>query len=86
MHKSKGNGVDPLKMCNIFGADILRLWVATVNYQQDVRISENLLRQVADQYRKIRNTFKFLLGNLSDGENGKFDPKKDLVKEYVNGF
>ena len=82
MHKSKGNGVDPLKMCNIFGADILRLWVATVNYQQDVRISENLLRQVADQYRKIRNTFKFLLGNLSDGEQGKFDPSKDLVKEY----
>ena len=82
MHKSKGNGVDPLKMCNIFGADILRLWVATVNYQQDVRISENLLRQVADQYRKIRNTFKFLLGNLSDGESGKFDPSKDMVKEF----
>ena len=82
MHKSKGNGVDPLKMCSIFGADILRLWVATVNYQQDVRISENLLRQVADQYRKIRNTFKFLLGNLSDGEQGKFDPNNDLVKKY----
>lgn len=77
MHKSKGNGVDPLKMCNIFGADILRLWVSTVNYQQDVRISENLLRQVAEQYRKIRNTFKFLLGNLSD-----FDPKKDKVSEF----
>ena len=77
MHKSKGNGVDPLKMCNIFGADILRLWVSTVNYQQDVRISENLLRQVAEQYRKIRNTFKFLLGNLSD-----FDPKKDKVNEF----
>lgn len=84
MHKSKGNGVDPLKMCNIFGADILRLWVATVNYQQDVRISENLLKQVADQYRKIRNTFKFLLGNLSDGETAKFDPKKDMVKEFAN--
>ena len=82
MHKSKGNGVDPLKMCNIFGADILRLWVATVNYQQDVRISENLLRQVADQYRKIRNTFKFLLGNLSDGENDKFDPSKDTVNKF----
>ena len=77
MHKSKGNGVDPLKMCNIFGADILRLWVSTVNYQQDVRISENLLRQVAEQYRKIRNTFKFLLGNLSD-----FDPKKDKVSKF----
>ncbi len=83
MHKSKGNGVDPLKMCNIFGADILRLWVATVDYQQDVRISENLLKQVADQYRKIRNTFKFLLGNLANGEAKPFDPKKDMVKEYA---
>ena len=82
MHKSKGNGVDPLKMCNLFGADILRLWVATVNYQQDVRISENLLKQVAEQYRKIRNTFKFLLGNLSNGEESKFDPKKDKVSEF----
>ena len=82
MHKSKGNGVDPLKMCNIFGADILRLWVATVNYQQDVRISENLLKQVAEQYRKIRNTFKFLLGNLSNGEASKFDPSKDKVDKF----
>ncbi len=78
MHKSKGNGVDPIKMCNMFGADILRLWVATINYQQDVRISENLLRQVAEQYRKIRNTFKFLLGNISD-----FDPKANMVKEFA---
>ena len=82
MHKSKGNGVDPLKMCNIFGADILRLWVSTVNYQQDVRISENLLRQVAEQYRKIRNTFKFLLGNLSNGEISKFNPKTDKVDTF----
>ena len=82
MHKSKGNGVDPLKMCNIFGADILRLWVATVDYQQDVRISENLLKQVADQYRKIRNTFKFLLGNLANGEGKPFNPITDWVKEY----
>jgi len=82
MHKSKGNGVDPLKMCNIFGADILRLWVATVDYQQDVRISENLLKQVAEQYRKIRNTFKFMLGNLADGENAYFDPSKDMVNEF----
>ncbi|MCR5332983.1 MAG: isoleucine--tRNA ligase [Bacilli bacterium] len=82
MSKSKGNGVDPNKMANIYGADILRLWVATVNYQQDVRISENLLKQVAEQYRKIRNTFKFLLGNLSNGETSKFDPKKDSVKDF----
>ena len=82
MSKSKGNGVDPNKMANIYGADILRLWVSTVNYQQDVRISENLLKQVAEQYRKIRNTFKFLLGNLSNGENSKFDPVKDKVDEF----
>lgn len=82
MSKSKGNGVDPNKMANIYGADILRLWVSTVNYQQDVRISENLLKQVAEQYRKIRNTFKFLLGNLSNGEKSKFDPIKDKVDTY----
>ena len=82
MSKSKGNGVDPNKMANVYGADILRLWVSTVNYQQDVRISENLLKQVAEQYRKIRNTFKFLLGNLSNGETSKFDPKKDAVKDF----
>lgn len=82
MSKSKGNGVDPNKMANIYGADILRLWVSTVNYQQDVRISENLLKQVAEQYRKIRNTFKFLLGNLSNGDNLKFDPVKDKVDSY----
>lgn len=82
MSKSKGTGVDPNKMANIFGADILRLWVATVNYQQDVRMSENLLKQVAEQYRKIRNTFKFLLGNLSDGEEASFNPKEDMAKSF----
>ena len=69
MHKSKGNGVDPTKIANVYGADILRLWVASVDYQQDVRIGENLIKQVADQYRKIRNTLKFISWNLVD-----FDP------------
>ena len=82
MSKSKGTGVDPNKMANIYGADILRLWVATVNYQQDVRMSENLLKQVAEQYRKIRNTFKFLLGNLANGEEGYFNPNTDMVNEF----
>jgi isoleucyl-tRNA synthetase len=82
MSKSKGNGIDPNKMANVYGADILRLWVSTVNYQQDVRISENLLKQVAEQYRKIRNTFKFLLGNLANGEEGYFDVKTDAVDHY----
>ena len=76
MHKSKGNGVDPVKIANVYGADILRLWVATIEYQQDVRIGENLIKQVADQYRKIRNTLKFLSWNLVD-----FDPENQ-AKEF----
>lgn len=68
MSKSKGNGIDPLKIADVYGADILRLWAASINYQDDVRISENLVKQVSETYRKIRNTFKFMLGNLSNGE------------------
>ncbi len=56
------------------GADILRLWVASVDYQADVRVSDNILKQVAEVYRKIRNTFRFLLGNLAD-----FNPTTDAV-------
>jgi len=67
MSKSKGNGIDPLKIANIYGADILRLWAALIDYSQDVRISENIVKQNIEIYRKIRNTFKFLLSNLSNG-------------------
>ena len=73
MHKSKGNGVDPIKIANVYGADILRLWVSTVDYQQDVRIGDNLIKQVAEQYRKIRNTLKFISWNVND-----FDPQNCL--------
>ena len=66
MSKSLGNTIDPNKIINSLGADILRLWVASVDYQSDVRISDELINQVAETYRKIRNTFKFMLGNLSD--------------------
>ena len=82
MSKSKGNGIDPSKIANMFGADILRLWAATIDYQQDVRISENIIKQVSEVYRKIRNTFRFLVGNLSNGEFGKFSISKDTVKSY----
>lgn len=82
MSKSLGNGIDPNKIINVYGADVLRLWAATVDYQADVRISEQIVKQVADTYRKIRNTFKFLLANLSDGEEKYFDPKTDMVKTY----
>ena len=81
MSKSKGNGINPSKVANQFGADILRLWAATVDYQQDVRISESIINQVSEIYRKIRNTFKFMLGNLTLGEDKCFT-KKDIVSEY----
>lgn len=74
MSKSIGNVIDPNKIANTLGADILRLWVSSVDYQSDVRISDELINQVAETYRKIRNTFKFMLGNLFD-----FDFHKDIV-------
>ncbi|MFA5481492.1 MAG: isoleucine--tRNA ligase, partial [Bacilli bacterium] len=82
MSKSKGNGIDPSKVANQFGADILRLWAATIDYKQDVRISESIITQVAEVYRKVRNTFKFLLGNLANGETSAFDPLKDHVATF----
>ena len=81
MSKSKGNGIDPSKIANVYGSDILRFWAASVDYQQDVRISESIIKQVSEGYRKIRNTFKFLLGNLSNGEESKFT-KEQLVDKY----
>ncbi len=75
MSKSLGNTIDPLAVCKEFGADILRLWVASVDYQADMRISKDILKQISDSYRKIRNTYRFLLGNLFD-----FDPEKDSVE------
>ena len=64
--KSLGNGVDPVEVCNQSGADILRLWVASCDYHSDVRISKDMLKQLGDMYLKIRNTCRFLLGNLFD--------------------
>ncbi|WP_163654341.1 isoleucine--tRNA ligase [Listeria sp. PSOL-1] len=74
MSKSLGNTILPGKVINQLGADIVRLWVASVDYQADVRISDDILKQVSEVYRKIRNTMRFLLGNISD-----FDPAKDRV-------
>ncbi|MDQ0860208.1 isoleucine--tRNA ligase [Bacillus sp. V2I10] len=74
MSKSLGNVVLPSKVMNQLGGDILRLWVASVDFQADVRVSDNILKQVAEVYRKIRNTFRFLLGNLAD-----FNPAKDAL-------
>jgi isoleucyl-tRNA synthetase len=76
MSKSLGNVIVPSKVQKQLGSDILRLWVASVDYQADVRISDDILKQTSEAYRKIRNTFRFMLGNLKD-----FDPKKDRVPE-----
>lgn len=75
MSKSKGNGVDPFDVIKQQGADILRLWVASSDYRSDVSVSQGILKQVADAYRKIRNTFRFMLGSIND-----FDPRTDRVK------
>jgi len=75
MSKSLGNTVDPLKIMSQQGADLLRLWVATVDYQSDVRISQDMMTQIAEGYRKIRNTIRFMLGNL-DG----FNPENDYIE------
>lgn len=74
MSKSIGNVVDPAKVWEKFGADILRMWVASAEYKGDVRISDEILAQLSEAYRRIRNTARFLLGNISD-----FDPKEDWV-------
>lgn len=72
MSKSKGNGIDPNKIANIYGADLLRLWAANVDYHADSRLSESIIQQMSESYRKIRNTFRFLLGNLPAVDDEKY--------------
>ncbi len=75
MSKSKGNVIDPLKVISIHGADILRLWVGSTDFTNDVILSENIVGQVKDAFTKIRNTLRFLMSNIHD-----FDENKDSVK------
>ncbi|MBU1171118.1 MAG: isoleucine--tRNA ligase [Proteobacteria bacterium] len=74
MSKSEGNVIAPKKVIDQYGAEILRLWVASSDYRDDVRISDNILRQLSDAYRRIRNTCRYMLSNLND-----FDPAIDAV-------
>jgi isoleucyl-tRNA synthetase len=76
MHKSLGNVIDPQDMIKKYGADVLRLWVSSEDYTEDVSISEEMLNRMSEAYRRIRNTFRFILGNLSD-----FDPAQHRVPE-----
>ncbi len=80
MSKSLGNVVLPTEVCDKWGADLLRLWVASQDYTADVRMSDNVMTQLSEAYRKIRNTFRFALGNLAD-----FDPARDAVPEQEMG-
>lgn len=82
MSKSKNNTIDPLKMFDIYGTDVFRIWVANSEYQDDLRIGENILKQQAEVYRKIRNTlFRFTLSNLFDFD---FSKHKKEIKNIVN--
>jgi isoleucyl-tRNA synthetase len=74
MSKSLGNFIAPNEVIQKYGAEILRLWVTATDYREDIRISENILKQLSDAYRRIRNTSRFMLGNLYD-----FNPEKDAV-------
>jgi isoleucyl-tRNA synthetase len=76
MSKSLGNGVDPVDIADRLGAEIVRLWVASVDFREDVVSSENIMLRLAENYRKLRNTFRFLLGNLAG-----FDPASDAVPD-----
>ncbi len=76
MSKSLGNGVDPVDIANRMGGEIVRLWVASIDFREDMAASENLMARCAEIYKKLRNTFRFLLGNLSG-----FNPATDEIKE-----
>src|SRR5215469_6024547 len=76
MSKSLGNSIDPKEICDKWGADLLRLWVTSVEYQADVKMSERVMTQLSEAYRKIRNTFRFALSNLND-----FDPARNLLAD-----
>src|SRR5208283_2752833 len=76
MSKSLGNGVDPVDIANRMGGEIVRLWVASIDFREDMAASENLMQRCADIYKKLRNTFRFLLGNLHG-----FDPARDRIAE-----
>ena len=82
MHKSLGNGMSPDEVTDKYGADILRTWVASYDYHADIRISQDILKQLSDAYRKIRNTARFILSNLGD-----FNPDTDSVSvEKLDGI
>ncbi len=78
MHKSLGNSIAPEEVIVKYGADLVRLWVASSDYQVDVRVSDNIFKQLSETYRKIRNTSRIIMANLGDPA-ADFNPDKDMV-------
>ena len=80
MSKSRGNGIEPQDICNKLGADMLRLWIASTDYSGEMSLSDEIMKRVTDSYRRIRNTLRFLLANVSD-----FDVQRDAmpVEEWL---
>ena len=88
MSKSTGNVISPEDILKNYGADILRVWVASSDYAEDLRIDKSILTQHAESYRKIRNTFRFMLGNLKDKfEKQNFEKinvkELDELEQYI---
>ena len=85
MHKSLGNTVDPVDVAGRMGGEVVRLWVASVDFREDVRASEELMQRVAESYRKIRNTFRNMLGNLYDFNSAEAVPfaEMDPLDQYM---
>lgn len=81
MSKSLGNTIDPLQVIKEMGADILRLWVSSADYHKDIAVSDNIMKQMTEAYRKIRNTCRFLLGNLYDFTPGVDDLAYEQLQE-----
>ncbi len=82
MSKSLGNVITPKQIYQKYGSDILRLWVSTVDFQSDVRVSDEIIKQVTEIYRRMRNSFRFILGNLNDGQI--FDEHQKVPFEKLN--
>lgn len=83
MAKSLGNGIEPKEIIKQYGADILRLWVASSDYHSDIRISNDILKQLSEAYKKIRNTARFILGNLSNRDGFDFDSDKIAISDMT---
>ncbi len=81
MHKSAGNGIAPEEIIKQYGGDVLRLWVASSDYHSDIKTSHALFKQLSEAYKKFRNTARFILGNLTMGDDKVFDPNCDAVDD-----